>query len=175
MDTGNVGVKKAKVLLVDDQLSSLIAMEECLSKLNIDIEKHTSAVTALSRMLEEEVHCVVVDYSMPEMTGFDFLKAVKEDSALRHIPVILITGKEFSSNQITKAIQAGAYDYMVKPINIHVFKARLEMMVDCAVYRQNFYYLLSFVDKDRFSDIESDFVCPLSPHNLQNSDNSDIS
>ena len=152
-------------MLVDDQLSSLIALEQHFEDLNVTIKKKTSASDALEELLKEKVHCIVVDYAMPDMNGMEFMKIVKGDPELKHIPILLVTGKVFSSNQAVQALQIGAYDYMTKPVNICIIKSKIELMVNYAVSQQNFEYLFSLCRKTLTDQQMADLVEPLSGFN----------
>ncbi len=78
-------------------------------------------VAALSLMRTQPVDFVVSDINMPNMNGFDLLKAIKADPNLRHLPVLMVTA-EARKEDIVLAAQSGAAGYIVKPFS----KATLE-------------------------------------------------
>lgn len=106
-----------RILAVDDQISSLIALDDVLTGLDVDFIKATSAKEALLIMLKKSIDCILLDVSMPEMDGFEFLKTLRSAPAHAKIPVIMITGKIFSENETLKAYKFGAVDFLLKPLN----------------------------------------------------------
>jgi two-component system, chemotaxis family, chemotaxis protein CheY len=109
---------KGKILFVDDSpvIKKIIkrAIEAAGYEL-IDASDGKEALAVLSKELND-VALILSDWNMPVMNGFDFLKAVKGNGSLRHIPVIMLT-TEAEKGNINKAIQAGAANYMLKPFN----------------------------------------------------------
>jgi two-component system chemotaxis response regulator CheY len=79
---------------------------------------------ALNMLKSQKYDFVVSDINMPNMNGFDLLKAVKADESLRHIPVLMVTA-EARKEDIVMAAQSGAAGYIVKPFT----KATLEEKV----------------------------------------------
>jgi response regulator RpfG family c-di-GMP phosphodiesterase len=106
-----------KILAVDDKISSLIALEDVLSGIDANIIKATSAKEALLIILKQPIDCILLDVSMPDMDGFEFLKTLSNAPAHSQIPVIMITGKVFSENETLKAYKFGAVDFLLKPLD----------------------------------------------------------
>ncbi|MCD7851328.1 MAG: response regulator [Parabacteroides sp.] len=75
-------------------------------------------------MEESFPHIVVSDVMMPEMNGLELCKRIKENQNYCHIPVILLTAKSMVS-QIEEGLEAGADDYIVKPFQVSLLKARI--------------------------------------------------
>ena len=71
---------------------------------------------------------VVSDINMPNMNGFDLLKAVKADAALRHIPVLMVTA-EARKEDIVLAAQSGAAGYVVKPFTKATLEEKLQKIL----------------------------------------------
>ena len=127
-----------KVMLIDDQLSNLIAMEQVLESLNYSIEKHSRTSDALFSLAENPVHCIVVDVRMPEMTGLEFSEIVMGDPKLNHIPILLVTGKVFSSNQTAQALRLGVHDYLIKPVDPFVLRTKVRHLVEGSLWRTKY-------------------------------------
>src|SRR4030095_5363381 len=87
-------------------------------------EEAEDGVVALAAMKAQKFDFVVCDINMPNMNGFDLLKAVRADDALKHIPVLMVTA-EARKEDIVLAAQSGAAGYIVKPFT----KATLEEKV----------------------------------------------
>ena len=87
-------------------------------------EEAEDGAVALAAMKGQRFDFVVCDINMPNMNGFEFLKAVRADDALKHIPVLMVTA-EARKEDIVRAAQDGAAGYIVKPFT----KATLEEKV----------------------------------------------
>lgn len=109
---------KGKILFADDSpvIKKIIKRAiEAADYMLLEASDGKEALAVLSKEVND-VKLILSDWNMPVMNGFDFLKAVKSNAALKHIPVIMIT-TEAEKGNINKAIQAGAANYMLKPFN----------------------------------------------------------
>jgi two-component system chemotaxis response regulator CheY len=107
-----------KILFADDSPVIKKMVKRALEPAGFELLEANDGKEALA-VLEKsytEVVLIISDWNMPNMNGFDFLKAVKASSAFKHIPVIMLTTEGEKAN-INKAIQAGAANYMLKPFN----------------------------------------------------------
>jgi len=106
-----------KILVVDDNPEQLESLASLLEKNNFEVIKTDSASRAL-RLLQKTgpVDMILTDLIMPRLTGFDFMKSLKEDKMLRRIPVILCTG-DGKKESVLKGISLGAADIIAKPID----------------------------------------------------------
>jgi len=120
------------VLLVDDQLSSLMALEDILESLDANLVKAGSARQALRMMIEHSIDCILLDVSMPEMDGFEFLQTLQKAPAHKAIPVIMVTGKIFSENETLRAYQYGAVDFLLKPLDTAMVFRKVSFFVNQA-------------------------------------------
>lgn len=114
---------KQTVLLVDDNQEVLQYLEQQLS-LDYIIAKAFNGKEALAMIEKSYPHIVVSDVMMPEINGLELCKRIKENQNYCHIPVILLTAKSMIS-QIEEGLDAGADDYIVKPFQISLLKARI--------------------------------------------------
>jgi len=153
MDT----IRKRRIVLIDDSLANLVALEQHLESLEFEIDKFTSPLEALSAMLSETPHCVLVDVHLPDMDGLEFCRTVKRDPQLRHIPIVLVTGKVFSDNEATKAVQIGAFDYLTKPFNIVMLKSKIGLLTEFSWQREN-KKLMEKIIKDKLELVHRDLL-----------------
>jgi len=106
---------RLRVLLVDDEEELVSTLTERLMLREIDAEGVFTGADALSRIQDTEFDVVVVDVMMPGMGGLEVMRAIK---ALRpKVQVILLTGRG-SEKESAIGIKEGAFDYLVKPVNI---------------------------------------------------------
>lgn len=114
---------KQTILLVDDNQEVLQYLEQQLC-FDYVVLKAFNGKEALSMIEESYPHIVISDVMMPEMNGLELCKRIKENLNYCHIPVILLTAKSMVS-QIEEGLEAGADDYIVKPFQISLLKARV--------------------------------------------------
>lgn len=118
------------VLIVDDQLSGLISLDDILSSLSdVEILKASSAKAAMKILLEQDIDCILLDVAMPVMDGFEFLKTLQHAPAHANIPVIMVTGKIFSENETLRAYSYGAVDFLLKPLDSQVVYRKVGFIV----------------------------------------------
>jgi two-component system chemotaxis response regulator CheY len=122
------------VLIVDDseitrkQIKS--AVEDFSNEAFRDVNLETCFIEAsngkeaLLMLKNNSIDLVLLDWSMPELSGLDFLKAVRSTEAYKTLPIIMITGKKDKSD-IIEALKYGATDYMVKPLDRQLFITKL--------------------------------------------------
>jgi two-component system chemotaxis response regulator CheY len=114
-----------KFLIVDDFSTMRRIVRGLLKEMGCNnADEAEDGAAALSLMQSIKYDFVVSDINMPNMNGFDLLKAIKADENLRHIPVLMVTA-EARKEDIVLAAQSGAAGYIVKPFT----KATLEEKV----------------------------------------------
>ena len=114
-----------KYLIVDDFSTMRRIVRGLLKEMGCEkAEEAEDGAVALAALKAQKFDFVVCDINMPNMNGFDFLKAVRADDALKHIPVLMVTA-EARKEDIVLAAQTGASGYIVKPFT----KATLEEKV----------------------------------------------
>jgi two-component system OmpR family response regulator len=104
-----------KILLVDDEKDLLVVMAERMRALGMDVSTTTCPLDALRKVEQESYDAVVIDLMMPEMDGFEALRAFKLKKP--DLQVILLTGQATVENTM-KAIKLGAMDLMEKPADL---------------------------------------------------------
>ena len=114
-----------KFLVVDDFSTMRRIVRGLLKEMGCNnAEEAEDGAVALAALKAQKFDFVVCDINMPKMNGFDFLKAVRADDSLKHIPVLMVTA-EARKEDIVLAAQTGASGYIVKPFT----KATLEEKV----------------------------------------------
>ena len=114
-----------KFLIVDDFSTMRRIVKGLLKEMGCNnADEAEDGAVALDMLKATKYDFVVSDINMPNMNGFDLLKAIKADEALRHLPVLMVTA-EARKEDIVLAAQTGAAGYIVKPFT----KATLEEKV----------------------------------------------
>ncbi|MCL2797832.1 MAG: diguanylate cyclase [Firmicutes bacterium] len=116
--------KKHTLLLVDDEKSNLLVLADILSPYH-NILMAKSGARALELAGDNTPDLILLDVIMPEMSGFEVIKRLKDAKDTTEIPVIFITGLSDTDSE-EKGLSLGAVDYIAKPFNRAIVKARVE-------------------------------------------------
>ena len=103
-----------KILIVDDESTNLELLEAILRPENYNILRAQSGLEALDLTKEITPDLIIMDVCMPEMSGFEACKGIKEKSTDRFIPVMLLTNLDATESKV-QGLDAGADEYMIKP------------------------------------------------------------
>jgi diguanylate cyclase (GGDEF)-like protein/PAS domain S-box-containing protein len=121
---------KQTVLLVDDQPENLASLEELLDDGVLTIVKAQSGEAALELLMEHEIALALVDVVMPDMDGYEVTQWMRGNSLTRNIPVILLTASEAGDAAIRRGYEAGAIDYLVKPVSAPVLASKVAVLLE---------------------------------------------
>jgi two-component system cell cycle response regulator len=141
----------ARVLVVDDILPNVKLLEAKLSSEYYDVLTATNGPDALEKVSTQSPDIVLLDVMMPGMDGFEVCRRIKENPSTAHIPVVMVTALTDSSDRI-KGLEAGADDFLSKPLNDTALMSRvrslvrLKMTVDEWRVRENTASQLGVVD-----------------------------
>ncbi len=125
-----------KILLVDDREDNLLSMESILESDGYGFIKATSGRQALKILLAEfDFALILMDVKMPNLNGFETAALIYEREKLKHIPIIFITANNYGDEYIFKGYRAGAVDYIYKPVNPELLRAKVSVFID--LYRKN--------------------------------------
>lgn len=136
-----------KVLIVDDRDANLIAFEAILSDLGHPIILARSGKDALRYLLKgEEFAVILMDVMMPEMDGIETAELIRERSRLSSTPIIFITAASEATSMAFRGYDAGAVDYLFKPVEPAILRAKVSVFLELARSRQALKSLL--VERD---------------------------
>lgn len=113
-----------RLLVVDDNETNRQILQRRLQSQGHEVSLAANGTEALRMLAEESFDLVLLDILMPEVDGFDVLVRMKSDDRLRDIPVIMISALN-ETDVVVRCIQAGAEDYLPKPFNPVMLKARI--------------------------------------------------
>jgi putative two-component system response regulator len=120
--------RRAHILAVDDD-SDLLALMARALKADYDVEIASDAGAAIEKAFgDPQPDLILLDVEMPEVSGFEVCRALKDEAATANIPIIFLTGKTESEAQV-EGFELGAVDYIAKPINAKVLKARVRLHI----------------------------------------------
>jgi len=121
----------AKILLVDDREDNLMSMESLLQPAGYQLVRATSGRQALKVLLNQiDFALILMDVQMPNLNGFETAMLIYEREKLRDIPIIFITAHNREDENIFKGYKIGAVDYIYKPINPDLLRAKVSVFVD---------------------------------------------
>jgi PAS domain S-box-containing protein len=121
---------KSTILLVDDEKINLLTLSKILSP-SYAVFMAKSGSQALSLVARNKPDIILLDVMMPELDGFSVLARLKADEETNHIPVIFITGRTDEQDE-EKGFHLGAVDYIRKPFNSAVVRARVDTQIQLA-------------------------------------------
>jgi signal transduction histidine kinase len=125
-----------KILLVDDREDNLLSIETILEPNGYRFVKARSGREALKILLNEfDFAMILMDVKMPNLNGFETATLIYEREKLKHIPIIFITANNYGDENIFRGYQTGAIDYIFKPINPDVLRAKVAVLID--LYKKN--------------------------------------
>lgn len=116
--------KNCKILLVDDVEINLVILSEILKTMDLIPLTATRVKDAIDILEHETPNLILLDVSMPEMNGLEFCSMLKNDVYTRDIPVIFISALD-STEDLSKAFEVGAVDYISKPFEASNVKMRV--------------------------------------------------
>lgn len=117
------------VLIVDDYKTMLRIIRNLLKQLGFDnVDEATDGADALGKMRAKSYGLVISDWNMEPMTGYELLKEVRADTALKATPFIMVTAESKTDNVIA-AKKAGVNNYIVKPFNAATLKTKMAAVI----------------------------------------------
>jgi two-component system chemotaxis response regulator CheY len=114
-----------KILIVDDFATMRRILKNILKKIGFtQIIEADDGSNALKVLEKEKVDLVISDWNMPKMTGIEFLRAVRANTAFKDLPFLMVTAEAQKQN-IIEAVQAGVSNYVVKPFTEEAITEKL--------------------------------------------------
>ena len=124
---------KTHVLVVDDQPQNIRLLEAILTPRGYDVHPASSGEEALAAVEQSDVDLVLLDIVMPGMDGYEVCRAIRERPATAYLPVVMVTAS--GDEQKIKALEAGADDFLTKPINQSELLARVASLARIKRYQ----------------------------------------
>lgn len=127
-----------KILLVDDKQENLFSLEQLLDDDDYQATfiKCTSGNEALNIALKEEIALILLDVQMPEMDGYEVAKFLKQNRKTSAIPLIFVTALDHEINYILEGYKKGAIDYLLKPLNPAITRAKVRAFIHTYLQQQ---------------------------------------
>ena len=129
-------MQESKILIIDDNSDIISSVIRILEQANLGY-MFFQAMDGLSGIKVAELHqpdIIITDWEMPGFSGIETIKRLKESGSTKHIPVIMLTGRMTSSEDLETALNAGAIDFIRKPVDEIELIARTKSMLLLASY-----------------------------------------
>ena len=117
------------ILVVDDNEMNRDMLSRRLQRQGYEVAVAEHGERALEMMRSDNFDLVLLDIMMPRLNGYQVLEQVKADNQLKHIPIIMISAVD-DLDSVVKCIELGAEDYLFKPFNPVLLKARVRAGLD---------------------------------------------
>jgi two-component system, chemotaxis family, chemotaxis protein CheY len=117
-----------RALVIDDSRTIRTIIGTILRQIGMDVSEAGNGLQALEQMkLFPDVELVLVDWNMPQMNGLDFIKAIRAQRAFDRVRILMVTS-ETELEQVTRAMSAGANEYLMKPFSREILIAKLDLL-----------------------------------------------
>lgn len=156
------GTKPSTILVVDDEPANLKVLMNAIQSLQYNLIAVSSGQEALEALKTETIDLMILDLMMPNMTGYEVCRIVREEYDLVELPVIILTAAGHLSDLVV-SFQLGANDYLQKPVNLEELKVRVESLL-----------LMKKSAQEAINDELSFFHAQITPHFLYNTFNTII-
>lgn len=113
-----------RVLVIDDDASLQTLVSMLLSRVGIETQKAETAVEGIRLINEEEFSLLILDLMLPDMDGFELLKALRQDDRFDDLPVLILSSRA-DPEAISKGLELGADGYLTKPYLPHSLTHRV--------------------------------------------------
>ena len=124
-----------KILLVDDRKANLLALDVTLSGLGYELHEANSGQEAFEKVVAYEFAAILLDVQMPVLDGFETARLIRTVPQAMSTPIIVVTAIHQTEAHTHLGYEVGAIDYLFKPINVDILKAKIAILVD--LYKKN--------------------------------------
>jgi PAS domain S-box-containing protein len=121
---------RARILMVDDRPANLVVLEAVLAPLGEELVRATSGTDALRKLCEGDFAVILMDVEMPVLDGIETASLIRNADPLRRIPIIFLTAVANDPSRIFAGYSHGAVDYLVKPFDPDILKAKVSIFVE---------------------------------------------
>lgn len=122
--------KNIKILVVDDFATMRKVIRNILKQVQFEnVVEAEDGVVALNILKSQQIDFVISDWNMPNMTGYDLLKAVRADPEIGKTPFLMITAESLQEN-VVAAVKAGVSNYIVKPFTAETLNEKITKIME---------------------------------------------
>jgi len=129
-------VEPIHILAVDDIEENLVALDAALRRPGVEIVRARNGFDALELMLRQDFALALLDVQMPEMDGFELAELMRGTERTRHVPIIFLTAVATEEKRRFRGFEAGAVDYLLKPLDLTILASKVNVFVELAAQRK---------------------------------------
>jgi two-component system cell cycle response regulator len=135
INTENLKVHKHKILIVDDEPLNVKLLSAALRSKEFEVVLAFDGLEALQKVAEESPDLILLDIMMPGLNGLEVTRRLKDDPNYQHIAIVLVTALDDAENKV-KGLEAGADEFLSKPVDSVELQARVRSLLDLRNYRE---------------------------------------
>jgi two-component system cell cycle response regulator len=139
-------MRKPFILVVDDNRITTKLLRRYLEANIYEAKEAYDGIDCLERVEEKQPDAIVLDVMMPRLDGYETVKKLKEQEHTKHIPVVIVTALNDVANQI-KSIEAGADDFLSKPIEEKLLIAKVKLLSTLNIEQKKSQALAQILEK----------------------------
>jgi signal transduction histidine kinase len=158
-------VLPVKCLIVDDLEENVLALSALLSEQDVQVLPAHSGAEALELLLVHDIALALLDVQMPEMDGFELAELMRGSERTRNVPIIFVTAGARDQYRQFKGYDAGAVDFLFKPIEPHILKSKADVFFQ--LHRQKQQLAAQLQERTEALQLSEMFVAVLG-HDLRN-------
>lgn len=118
------------LLLVDDQPRNLEVLEAILASPDYRLIRAISGDEALLALMKDEFAAIILDIQMPDMSGIELARLIKQRKRNQHIPILFLTAHFLTDTDVLEGYGVGAVDYLTKPVNLQILRSKVGVFVE---------------------------------------------
>lgn len=141
-----------KILVVDDTLSNILALEAALTDCGVEIVKASSGSDALKQVLSSTFALILLDVVMPGMDGYEVATILRSSARTREIPIIFLSGAHIEKQDVFRGYESGAVDYILKPVNMAVLKSKVRVFAELYLLKEEQMRRVAHEEKVKFEE-----------------------
>lgn len=122
--------QRLKILAVDDTPQNLLALQGVIDDPDVELLSADGATSALELLLVHDVALALLDVQMPGMDGYALAELMRGTERTRHVPIIFLTASGQEAQRLFRGYEAGAVDFLVKPLDATVLKCKVRVFTD---------------------------------------------
>jgi PAS domain S-box-containing protein len=159
---------KVNVLLVEDRIENLFALEKMLAGEDRVFHKATSGKIGLKLALNNEIALILLDVQMPDMDGFEVAKLLRSNPKTKNIPILFVTAISKEAKYVVQGYDSGGVDYLFKPLDVDITRAKVNTFI--RLYKQQRGLYVKNEELENLSSLVNNslnVICVFNKENLQ--------
>jgi PAS domain S-box-containing protein len=160
--------QKAHILIVDDKAENIFALEQLLAKNDRQILSASNGKDALTIALNKRLDLIILDVQMPGLDGFEVAQILKSNKRTREIPILFASAEKKEHRFVLKGLEEGAFDYLYKPLDPDVTKAKVAVLLQYHQQKQEL--IEKNLALERYALLinnSADLICIINPQDLR--------